>query len=360
MEPFKNQRRKKGRVQVIQKTLNLKNGARAISHRVSIRLKGHHVIWHRPDLPDLSQANGHILFSPAAGLAGKTYNAFLSQLAEMAKVNIFTYDIRGTGDSSLPVAPAYRRGKTHIGECLGDDLAELFWMLRDYLQTHEPSLRSLPWIFAGHSLGAWLSIYAAVYAHVRRLLLIDPPIFSTLAGARWALACSLNRRDKHPLSILTRRRKRTFSGLEQAIWLFSKLEFFKGWPRERLRDYVQSNYRSDEFGLSLRHNPLWEADIVESQPASSALALLGLPKAARHNCKTGVVFGAESPFRSTQSDLLLMAAFQNPILESVPHAGHMVIFQNEQKTLQIITEKILTSAFLSLDPLLDLKNRSAS
>lgn len=295
------------------------------------------------------------MFSTAAGFACKTYDSFLSQLSERCSVNIFTYDVRGIGESALPVTPAYTRGRNKIGAFLAEDLKQLFWNLRDYCQREIPEAANAPWIFAGHSLGSWLSLYAALYVHVRKIVLLDPPLFPAAAATKWALACALNQRDKHPLSQMTRKRKRIFRNEEQAVWVFSKLDFFRRWPTARIVDYVRSNYRPSEFGLVLRHNPVWEADIVESQPPSTTLLLHNLPREARHDCRLHVTFGEHSPFNSIESQIVLASAFRNPQLHGLPGAGHMLVFEREAELLELFEKTILTEEFMAPPALHDKK-----
>ena len=263
--------------------------------------------------------------------------------------------MRGIGDSHIPVAPAYSRGKEEIGKTLGDDLKLLFWLLRDYASKEMPLDSSKQWVFCGHSLGTLLSIHASVFTHVRKLVLLDPPLFPLAEATKWAIACRLGKRHTHPLAQMTRRRKRTFRNCEQATWVFSKVEFFRGWPLERLQDYVDSNYKSEGLGLTLRHNPMWEADIIESQPASSTLALLSLPREARLDMQLKTVFGAQSPFHCIESILLLRSAFNQPEIHSLENSAHMLVFQKEEALLKLFKEKILTPEFLQPPILVDKK-----
>jgi pimeloyl-ACP methyl ester carboxylesterase len=330
-------------------------GGFSISRSSSLRLSGYHIIWHRPELADPAHSRGTLVFSPAAGFACKTYDSFLSQLAERCSINIFTYDVRGIGESPLPVTPAYTKGRNRIGAFLADDLKQLFWSLRDYCQREIPDAAHGPWIFAGHSLGSWLSLYAALYVHVRKIVLIDPPLFPATAATKWALACALNQRDKHPLSQMTRKRKRIFRNEEQAVWVFSKLDFFRRWSPARIADYVRSNYRASEFGLVLRHNPMWEADIVESQPPSTTLLLHNLPRDARYDCKLHVAFGEHSPFNSIESQIVLASAFRNPQVHGLREAGHMLVFEREAELLELFERAILTDEFIAPAALHDKK-----
>lgn len=326
-----------------------------IAHNESFRLDGFHLTSTHPSD---GEPRAHILFSPAAGMACRTYRSFFEDLADTAGVAVYGYDVRGTGESRLPVAPAYARGKAGIGEFLAQDLRHLLGALRDYVPSQNGSGRPVHWILMGHSLGSWLSIHAAIFAHVRRLVLLDPPLFQPTDAARWALACTLSRRSRHPLSVLTRRRKRIFRNAEQAAWVFSKFEFFKGWPQERVLDYIRSNYRSQLQGLALRHNPRWEGDIVESQPASATLALLGLPKEPRQNTVLRCVFGEQSPFCSLSGQLLLKSAFRHSSTFKLPAAGHMLVFQQQRALVDVLARQIITDDFLSL-PATSLENNAS-
>lgn len=266
----------------------------------------------------------------------------------MSCINIFAYDVRGTGESRLPVAPLYQNGKKGIGRLLGQDLLKLYWEIRDYSQSEDPECYLKAWSLAGHSLGAWLSIYAAVYAHTHRLILFDPPFLPVNHAARWVLACQFNQRHVHPLSMMTRRRKRTFRNAKQAAWVFSKLDFFKGWSEEMLFEYVHANYKDHPQGLVLRHNPSWEADVIESQPISSTMELLMLPKKSREQLRVTCLFGADSPFNSLTSRLLLMSAFRRPEFHEVKNAGHMLIFQEEEAVIDTLHSSVLQDSFFGM------------
>jgi pimeloyl-ACP methyl ester carboxylesterase len=281
-------------------------------------------------------------------MACRTYQAFLENLADKAEVAVYGYDVRGTGESRLPVAPAYENGKAGIGAFLAQDLRQLFWALRDYVSSSDTNASPSNWILMGHSLGSWLTIHAGIFAHVRRVILLDPPLFQPTDAAKWALACTLSKRGLHPLSVMTRKRKRNFRNAEQAAWVFSKFEFFKGWPKDRIHDYIRSNYRSYQHGIALRHNPGWEGDIVESQPASAAMALLNLPKEPRQGTTLQCIFGSESPFCNLTGQLLLRSAFKNSAIHRVPHAGHMLVFQQQRAVVDLLAHQVLTDTFLSL------------
>lgn len=318
---------------------------------ISLCLRGFHVLHFRPG-PSRSPARAQLLFSSAAGFAAATYSSFLSRLAEQAHIDIFAHDVRGIGQTMLPVAPAYRRGKGAVGHCLAEDVRDLFWALKEH-QGHSPlgqEQAGKPWIFMGHSLGAWLGLYAAVFSHVRRVVLIEPPLLTAPSALRWAVACALGRRDLHPLSLATRKRKRVFRNAQQAAWVFGRLEFFHGWPRSRIEDYIAANYDQAETGLALRHNPLWEADIIESQPASALGALLALPHRARLASKVGVVFGASSPFCAAETKLLVRRMFDKPTLIDIADGGHMVVFQKEAEVVSALTDHILTDTFTNEAP----------
>lgn len=267
----------------------------------------------------------------------RSYDSFLRALASSARVQIFGYDIRGTGQSLLPVAQAYSQGPTRIGHQLAQDLTQLFGRLKE--ATERPTGASSPradWIFMGHSLGTWLSLVAAASHDVRRVVLLDPPLLPWAPAARWALSCSLGRRDRHPLSQVVRRRKRIFRNAEQAQWVYSKFEFFHGWPKARIADYVTANYELTDDGLFLRHNPDWEGDVVESQPSSSIVAMWRLARTFRRSAQVLAVFGADSPFCAPTTASLLRQTFVNPVIQTVDGAGHMLVFQQEQRVIDVL------------------------
>lgn len=279
--------------------------------------------------------NRNILFSHANGVAARTYDSFLQGLAEKLQCRVLSYDIRGMGDSSLAPGPAYAEGKKAIWSHLVDDLKRMFHALQKMFGDN-PDF----WALAGHSLGGWLSLFAATELKVTRLLLLDIPILSTRSSFLWTVACLTGKRERHPLGQVARRRKEILRNEGVAFEAFRKSAFFKNWPDEAVKKYIECNYRRDPVRerLILKHHRRWEADVFESMPANAASAFLKIPRTHRNKLQLFLLVGKKSKVCNVKAEPYVRMFFPRLRWQFVPLGGHMFPFEFEGATLATLNE----------------------
>jgi pimeloyl-ACP methyl ester carboxylesterase len=274
----------------------------------------------------------------------------------MWNARIYAYDVRGMGETRLP-APTHRtRPRTRaarkaflhrggdIAALLTGDLCRIFWDVK--ARERERALAAnapLPeFVLAGHSFGGWLSLFAAEACHVRRLFLFDISILPPSTAALWALACVFRKRDLHTLAVAARHRKKRYRSAEEALRVFRRTPFFRGWDRTRIRDFIDANYRleggsgNEPAGLVLRHDPSWEASIYEAQQPSATLAFLSTPSAIRARLEVTQVAGGASDVCDPGAGRYFRGFFPRARWIVLPDADHMFPFNREESLLSLL------------------------
>lgn len=284
-------------------------------------------------LPDDGNFVCSVLFSHANGVAAQTYAHVMQKLSNLWRVRIVCYDIRGMGESLLPIGPAYASGKHDLWQVLVDDLVALFEKI-----IHTDDSRPHSWVFLGHSLGSWISLLAAPRCHVSRVTLLDMPLLAPKTSFLWTLAVLAKRRDLHSLGKVARRRKQFFPDFEKALHGFQKTAFFRDWPEERIRDYVRANYVTTQAGLKLRHERTWEADLFESMPANAASVFVQLPKAIRHHLNVCMLVGSKSEVCNPNAGSYFKMFFPRAKWLVLEGCGHMFPFEAEDEFLAKMQE----------------------
>ena len=271
-----------------------------------------------------------LLFSHATGIAAQTYSTLFQEWANSWNIEIFAYDMRGHGLTELPLFPAYERGKKNIHRVLVEDLCKLFWELKG---------RSKPertWMFAGHSLGGWLSLFAASQCHLKNVMLFDISLLQKSQAAFWTAACLLAQRHLHFLSSAARRRKRRFGSREEALRVFYRSPFFKGWKKSLIETYVDTNYERDGNFWVLRCDPDWEADIFEAQPASLTWAMLQIQKQVRESLDLTLISGEQSLVCHPEAWQNFHRFFPQSRNLVLPQCGHMFPFEAQRSLLNLL------------------------
>lgn len=271
--------------------------------------------------------SGHsVLFSHATGIAALSYENVLQRWADHIGVNIFTFDARGHGDNQREVTSAYTQGLAQIPWLLCDDLKHVFRALKDQF----PGL----WSLAGHSLGGWLSLYAAHDVGVDHVVLLDMPLLPPSSAFLWAAACLFRQRGFHPLSRPARRRKRLFRTRSQALSAFKRNAFFRQWEEKHIEHYIDANFDVQSDGsLRLKHDPGWEADLFESQPAMHTPHYLKIDAQMRRKVRVELIAGSESKICDPKSIRYFHQFFPRTRWLIVPEGGHMFPFENTRGLL---------------------------
>jgi pimeloyl-ACP methyl ester carboxylesterase len=176
-----------------------------------------------------------VVFSHANGFNARTYRSILSPLA--GEMRILAIDLRGHGGTTLPTVIEGRDGWAEF---------------RDDLLAFLAAATEGPVVLAGHSMGGTSSLLAAAAepGRARRLVLLDPVIFSAAGGPL----------EESPLAQGALRRRATFPSRAAAVEAYEGRGAFRTWSQAQLADYVAGGFRDTADGqVSLACTPEWEA-----------------------------------------------------------------------------------------------------
>ncbi|MBS0276993.1 MAG: alpha/beta hydrolase [Proteobacteria bacterium] len=207
-------------------------------------------------------AGPSLLFAHATGFNAETYRMLLQPLSD--RFHIYAIDQRGHGFTSLPTE---------------EGLAKDWIIYRDDLVRFLDGLDGRPMILAGHSMGATVSLMAALLRPdlVRGLVLIEPVFMpgSRFHGllARWRMA----RRGDPNLAERAARRRDTFESLDFVESGYRGRGAFTTWPDQMVHDYLAGGLLPTEDGkVRLACAPAWESQTFRMSPRGVAQAVRGL------------------------------------------------------------------------------------
>ncbi|WP_419815418.1 alpha/beta fold hydrolase [Glacieibacterium sp.] len=178
-------------------------------------------------------------FAHATGMCAAVYAQLLEPLA--GEFNIVASDLRGHGGSTLPAEPA----TLHSWATYRNDLAGI---LADYSAAG-------PWLLAGHSMGASVSLLlAATRPELASAVVMIEPAFVPLAhAADW------QPHDNHMTEQAAKRRA-LFPSRAAAADNWRGRGVFRGWPEAALAAYVSAGMRDRPDGqVELACSPTWES-----------------------------------------------------------------------------------------------------
>jgi pimeloyl-ACP methyl ester carboxylesterase len=243
-------------------------------------------------------------FLHANGFCAGTYTPFIRYLA--AQMHVVASDVRGHG-ASVRLDPR----RIRHWRVFAEDLRRLIQ------QTMSP-----PIIGIGHSLGAVCTyIAASLYPRLfSGIVLIDPPILGGYVLATMAVLKMLGLRGSIPLARTARRRKRTFTGKQEALLRFtSGRGIFKSWSNGFVDAYLECGLLEKESGTAvLRCDPELEAQIFESIPLNV------WSYARRITCPVLIVRGEHSDVFTEAAAMRLMRVIACCSLKTLAGCGHFI------------------------------------
>lgn len=265
-----------------------------------------------------------IFFAHANGVPTLTYKTFFQLWCNQWNIRIVSYDMRGMALTRLP---GNLDPKMWAWDILVQDHLFLFEKLRERF----PS--SAHWIFAGHSLGAWISLLSAGRAGVESLFLFDPPILPLRVIFNWSLVCLFGKRHLNPNGKKVKKRKTTYPSFETAYAQLSQSSFLKGWPKETIGNYLQASFEQKTDCIQLRHDPLWEGQLFDSYLTSAASGFLKIPRSVRKKIKPVFFVGEKSEVCNPKSRRWVQ--FFLPRLDwiLIENSGHMFPLEEHKKTI---------------------------
>jgi pimeloyl-ACP methyl ester carboxylesterase len=203
-----------------------------------------------------------LLFLHATGMNALTYRAMLAPLGE--RHTVLAVDLRGHGRTRLPASAwFYRSWNKHR-----DDIVEL-------LSTHFQG----PVTLAGHSMGGTVSVLVsgARPELTRGLCLLDPVIRPQLIDMP---AMNRNALGRSNIVRGALRRRARFASKTEAFEALKGRGFFKTFPEEALRDYIEDGFVETAKGeVTLACTPRFEAAtfMAQGHDAWGPLARAGGP-----------------------------------------------------------------------------------
>ncbi len=243
-------------------------------------------------------------FLHANGICPGTYAPFLERLTE--NHHIFASDVRGQGDSSLPLERPVKHWELFTG-----DLVEMI----------EGKMEK-PVIGIGHSLGAVVT-YMAAAKHPElfsAIVLIDPVFLPAKIRITGSLLRKLGLIKHIPIAKEARRRKSVFESEEEARRRFSNGRgMFRTWEREFIDSYLECALRERSSGEAvLKCDPELEAEIYEAFPSRI------FRYAGRINCPVLAIRGERSDAFPEVSLLKLKRVLKECSIATIRGAGHFV------------------------------------
>jgi pimeloyl-ACP methyl ester carboxylesterase len=207
-------------------------------------------------------AGPSLLFAHATGFNAETYRMLLQPLSD--RFHIYGIDQRGHGFTSLPTE---------------EGLAKDWIIYRDDMVRFLDGLDGRPMILAGHSMGATVSLMAALLRPdlVRGLILIEP-VFMPGSRFHWLLArWRMAKRGDPDLAERAAKRRDTFESLEFVERGYRGRGAFKSWPDQMVHDYLKGGLLPTEDGqVRLACAPAWESQTFRMAPRGVTQAVRGL------------------------------------------------------------------------------------
>ena len=188
-------------------------------------------------------------FLHATGLNAQVYVSLLAPLAEHFR--IIASDARGHGMTRLAADPAVLLD----WEVYADDLLALL-----AVEDADAS-----WLLAGHSMGATVSLRAAILspARVAGLALVDPAMVPFEYAADFATTRAAAREAgtplPNPLADQAARRRSTFAGVPEVRAAYAGRGMFRTWPDAEIDAYLAGGLVPDGDAVRLACAPAWEA-----------------------------------------------------------------------------------------------------
>ncbi|MBN8938777.1 MAG: alpha/beta hydrolase [Rhizobiales bacterium] len=202
-----------------------------------------------------------LLFLHATGFNAQTYAPLLDPLS--ARYSIMALDQRGHGFSDLPTDP---QGIVDWMPYARDLMLVLDRLVPD---------GGRPLVLAGHSMGAIVSLLAAVARPraVRGLILLDPVMMSPLLRLATYTPWGRAKFKNFSLAVGAAKRRAVFGSKQEAVDTYRTRKAFQSWQPGFLEAYVDGGFVADAEGVRLACAPIWESATFSSHRHNSWGAL---------------------------------------------------------------------------------------
>ncbi|WP_310497769.1 alpha/beta hydrolase [Sandarakinorhabdus sp.] len=206
-------------------------------------------------------------FAHATGMNAQLYARLLAPLA--GQFRIIASDARGHGHSPLPADPALLTS----WDDFADDLDHLLTAL------DRGASGGRPWLMAGHSMGAAVSLLAAARrpSQIAGLVLADPAMLPFDVAAQVRAGAVI----PNPMADQAVRRRGMFSSRADARAAYAGRGVFARWTDEDLDAYLDGGMIDTADGAALACTPAFESATFRavSPHVESALAAVAAPLA---------------------------------------------------------------------------------
>ena len=282
--------------------------------------------------PHPDQAKKNIFFAHANAVPALTYKTLFERVSQELNVNIITYDMRGMG-------------KTKLKETIHKNIWNWQSLVDDHIFIFEQLKLKMkgPWVLAGHSLGAWLSLLTSEKLHVKTVWLFDPPILVPNIIVKWIALILLKKRHLSPNSRKVRKRRTSYPSYDSAYKQMKKSAFMKNWDHQCIRDYLEGSFEQKGENIQLRHNPEWEAYLFEAYPAMAALGFLKLSLSFRRKFEPIFIVGKNSNTCNPKSKRWVKVFFPKLKWITLLNGSHMFPFEMPNETFKQFSKLISIS-----------------
>jgi pimeloyl-ACP methyl ester carboxylesterase len=198
------------------------------------------------------------------------------------------------------------------------------------------SLQTVPVIGVGHSIGAVVTLRAALWdpGKFRALVLIDPVLFVLPFMTKWHLIRILGLGDKlHPLIPGAKRRRRHFDNLERVFQRYRTRNVFRNMSDDNLRIFIEGiTQLNSDGGYELVYSPDWETQIYRTGMHDSDI-WQGLP-----GLKIPTLFlrGAETDTFLEDAARLVKRKQPNIQVETLAKSTHILPLERPKEVFEII------------------------
>ena len=257
-------------------------------------------------------------------------------MAEELGVIIAAYDVPGFGASREAESnSAWRRS---LWTDLGAEHAIHWEMAKAWLQKETKYGDDINWIFMGHSIGAWLSIWSAARLGLNRVIALDLVWLPLKVAFLWSLVARLGLRSKHPVGQKTVSRRQSFASKEEAATLLARKSLFRGWNSAAMKDYVDSLFEEKDNAATLIHDPNYEAALFYSQPVAMTPLFNAIPKENRDKLDLLFVAGGSSDTCDYHRFPKLKKIFPAATCVVIPGATHMFPLADHAATIKVVKD----------------------
>ncbi|QCI63725.1 alpha/beta fold hydrolase [Phreatobacter stygius] len=202
-----------------------------------------------------------LLFLHATGFNAQTYAPLLDPLSD--RYAIMALDQRGHGFSDLPTDP--------------QGIVDWMPYARDLMAVLDQLVPAggKPLVVAGHSMGAIVSLLAAVARPraVRGLVLLDPVMMSPLLRLATYTPWGRAKFKNFSLAVGAAKRRAVFGSKQEAVDTYRTRKAFMSWQPGFLEAYVDGGFVADAEGVHLACAPIWESATFSSHRHNSWGAL---------------------------------------------------------------------------------------